>query len=239
MKKKIYTILDNEDKYISGLAKEIIEVFKTEANNENIEYSFTIKNDTGKVDDKVSNTYFIFDPKEDSLLHKVKKALFNKDLEKIQEGSKEEEELMEDVRKFLVKVCDTITKNYHKDLEETIRRVVLGNKVSKEKVPLGMIDVISIDIADFSSVPESTKYLLKIGKMPGSDINTDEVIKFVQDRQDKTGMDMDTIFSIEKQSQSPMFKNVVSIQKGRKFLNEITIYFFVDYSFDNNSEEKA
>lgn len=68
MKKKIYTILDKENQYISKIAKEIVEIFQTEADKDNIDYSFTIKKDTGKVDDKVSNTYFIFDTKGKSVV---------------------------------------------------------------------------------------------------------------------------------------------------------------------------
>ena len=127
----------------------------------------------------------------------------------------------------------------YEDLQETVRRVILGGKVDADLAPLEIIEVISIDLADYSSIPESSKYLLKIGKEPESDINTDEIIQFVQNRQEKTGMDIDTILSIEKKAGNPMFKNVMSIEKGRKFLNEISIYFFVDYSLkDSKIEEK-
>ena len=111
---------------------------------------------------------------------------------------------------------------------------MLGNKVNKTTVPLDTIKVISIDVADYSSVPESSKFLLKIGKVPDSSINTDEVVKFIQNRQEKTGMDIETVFSIEKKAGNPLFKNVLAIQKGRKFLNDISIYFFIDYSISQD-----
>lgn len=237
MKKKIYKFLDNEKKFVTPLAKELIEVFKTEANDENTDYSFTIGGESKKISNEEANTYFYFDTTGQTILHDFKKALFDKDLKNIKEDSPEEKELMEDVRNFLLKVCGIITKEYSEDLEETIRRVILGNKYSKETVPLSTIEVRSIDIADYSSVPESSKYLLKIGKVPGSDINTDDVIIFIQNRQEKTGMDIDNIFSIEKRAGNPLFKNVVAVQKGRKFLNEIAIYFFVDYSIINREEK--
>jgi len=44
------------------------------------------------------------------------------------------------------------------------------------------------------------------------------------------------LFRIDKKK--PMFKNVISIEKGRKFLNEISIYFFVDYSLKNEKIEE-
>lgn len=238
--KNIYKYLNNIEKYAPTMAKEIIDTFVTEANDENIDYSFTINRANGRVYDEEMepNTYFVFDTEEDTIIDKFKKALFDEDLSGIEEGSKEEEKLMEDVRKFLIKVCNIIENEYFDNLRETIRKVVLGNRVDEERVPLSSINVISIDLADYTSIPESSRYLLKIGKTPGSDINTDEVIKLVQDRQEKTGMDIDTVFSIEKKAGNPIFKNVEAIILGRKFLNEISIYFFVDYSVVDDMEEK-
>jgi len=185
MKKEIYKFIDKE-KYIPVIAKEIVDTFQTEADQENIDYSFTINRKTGEVCNQEANTYFLFDTCGQTVLHNFKKALFNDDLSHIEEGSEEEQKLMEDVKNFLLKVCKNITKEYYGNLQETVRRVILGNKVDAEIAPLDIIEVISIDLADYSSIPESSKYLLKIGKKPDSDINTDEIIKFVQNRQEKT-----------------------------------------------------
>ena len=43
-------------------------------------------------------------------------------------------------------------------------------------------------------------------------------------------MDIASVLSIEKQAGNPLFEKVISIETARKFLNEISIYFFVDYS---------
>ena len=50
-------------------------------------------------------------------------------------------------------------------------------------------------------------------------------------------MDIDNIFSIEKQAGNPLFKNILVIEATRKFLNEISIFFFIDYSI--KAEEKT
>ena len=236
--KKIYNFLNNE-KLIPSLAEEIVKIFEEEACDENIEYSFTISDGwKQRGDEEDPNTYFLFDTKAETNLHKFKKALFDEDLSKIEEGSVEEQKLMTDVRNYLLKVCNNITDNYHDVLQETVRRVILGNRVDEKKVPLKTVKVVSIDIADYSSVPESSKFLLKIGKVPDSSINTDEVIKFIQNRQEKTGMDIETVFSIEKKAGNPLFKNVLAIQRGRKFLNDISIFFFIDYSISKEILEK-
>lgn len=238
MKKKIYKFLNNAEKYAPDIAKEIVETFVSDANEDSIDYSFTISRKTGQIDTEEPNTFFVFDTIEKTILDDFKKALFDEDLSEIQEESKEEKKLMTDVREFLLKVCDIMTKKYRNKLKETIRRVILGNKVDEKQVPLDSIKVISMDLADYSSVPESSKYMLKIGKIPGSDINTDEVIIFIQNRQEKTGMDIDTIFSIEKKAGNPLFKNIEAIILGKKFLNEISIYFFIDYSVSGQKKDK-
>ena len=238
MKKKIYSFIDNPDKYVPIIAKEIVETFETEANGENVEYSYTIDGETKKIKEKDANTYFVFDTVGETCIDDFKKLLFDEDLEDIEEGSEAEIALMEDVREFLFKVCNKITNDYKSKLQDTVRRVVLGNKYNEEQVPLNNIEMISIDVADYSSVPESFKYILRIGKIPGTETDTDEIIKFVQDRQEITGMDIDSIFSIEKQAGNPLFKNVLVIEPTRKFLNEISIYFFVDYTIIVTEEDE-
>jgi len=238
MKKKIDNFINNDKKYVSIIAKEISNIFQKEANNENVEYSFTIDGKNKKIKSQEANTYFVFDTKKDTCIDDFKKSLFDKDLEDIEENSDKEKKLMENVRYFLLKVCKKIEEKHSDEIKETIRRVVLGNKHGENKVPLSKIEVISIDIADYSSIPESYKYILRIGKSPGTEINTDEVIKFIQNRQEKTGMDIDSIFSIEKQAGNPLFENVMTVEATRKFLNEVSIYFFVDYSIKQVESKK-
>ncbi len=237
MKKKVYKFIDNYKKYVPLIAKEILDTFVATADNENVEYSFTIDGVSKDITSDAANTYFKFDTEGETCLDEFKKLLFDADLEDIEEKSPEEIELMEDVRIFLFKVCQELTHKYKEDIQETIRRVVLGNKHGPETVPLENIEVISMDVADYTSIPESCKYLLRIGRMPGTEIDSDDVIKFVQNRQETTGMDVDSIFSIEKQAGNPLFKNVMVIETTRKFLNEILIYFFVDYSV--NAEDSG
>jgi hypothetical protein len=237
MKKKIDKFLDNEKKYVPILAKEIIDTFQNEAGEDNVEYSFTIDGENKKIKTQEANTYFVFDTDGQNTLHEFKKALFDKDLENIEEESQEEQELMENVRNFLLQICKKMSKKYPKRLRDTVRTAVLGNKYNEKTVPLSSIEVVSIDIADYSSIPESHKFLLKVGKKPQTEIDIDEVILFIQNRQEKTGMDIDSILSIEKQVGNPLFDNVLTIELSRKFLNEISIYFFVDYSINVTKED--
>ncbi len=212
------------------IAKEIIEIFRTQANSENVEYEFTIKEGTGKVSDDMANTFFYFDTDPGSSLDKFKKALFEDDLENVEENSEEEEELMTDVNVFLQSVCERMSSFHKEELQEVIRRVVLGNKAQTKDIPLNTIEILSIDMADFSSVPEPSKYLLKIQKIPGTEIDVDEVTIFVQKKEEE-GQSIPSTLALEKQSGNPIFENIMSLEKGRKFLNEVSLYIFIDYSF--------
>ncbi len=235
--KKIYNLMTKEN--CNLITQEIITAFIEEANQENIEYEWTIKEGTGKISNRNANTFFYFDPKNNTILNKFKKALFDEDLKDLKEGSKEEEELMNDVNIFLQKICKNITEFHNEDLKDIIRKVVLGNKSDSDAIPLDIIQILSIDIADYSSVPEPAKYLLRIGKKPDTDISTDKIIQFIQNKEEETEQNINTILNIEKQAGNLLFKDVLTIEKGRKYLNEVIIYLFVDYSLSEEIMEKS
>ena len=234
--KKIYDLMTKEN--CNKITQEIITTFINEADQHNVDYEWTIKEGTGKVSSRNSNTFFYFDAKENTALNNFKKALFNEDLAEIEEGSKEEQELMNDVNIFLQKICKNITEFHFEDLREIIRKVVLGNKSDLNAIPLDNIQILSIDIADYDSIPEPSKYLLKIGKKTDTDINTGKITQFVQEKQEETGEDVNTIVEIEKKAGNLLFKDVLTIEKGRKYLNEISLYMFVDYSLAEEIMEK-
>jgi len=241
MQKKIYEIIQDETK-IPLLAKEMADVFQTQADDENVDYSFTINRKTGKIYDEksCSNTFFEFDPAPDSELHQLKKALFHKDLEEIQKGSDEEGQLMNDVREFLVRVCKYVTDNHQEQLKETVRRVILGGRVDEAVAPLSTIEVLMVDIADYDSVPDSNKYLLKISKEVDEDgnmaeVNTDDIVLFLQEQEEETGESIQSIFETEKLAGNPIFDGVLRVEKGRKFLTEMRLYIFVDYSLSDEA----
>lgn len=230
MDKEIFVLMEDEA-LVEKMASEITNAFVEKADGDNVDYSFTIGRRDGKItDEERANTYFYFDTDDYPNLDKFKKAFFAEDLETIEEGSIEEQELMEAARDFIIKVCQKVTEDHFEELKETVRRVVLGNKVGEDQVPLNTIDVISFDLADYSSVPESGKYLLKIGKVPDTAVDTEKVLRFVQDRQEETGETLQEIVDLERQAGNTLFNNVIAIQRGRKFLHDISIYLFVDYS---------
>lgn len=227
--RKIYEIM-NDESSVEQIAEEIATAFETRADNDNVDYSFTINRRSGQVSGQAANTFFYFDTDEGTRLDAFKKAMFADDLRDIQDGSDEEKELVEDMKQFVTKVCKLLSEKHVDRLRSTIRRVVLGNKVDEKIAPLAIVEVVTFDMADYSSVPDACKYLLKVGKEPNSDIDTDKVVMFIQDKQEETKMTIQQIVDFERTIGNPLFRHVIAVQQGRKYLNEVSIYFFVDYS---------
>lgn len=233
MDKEIYKYMKDEE-VIGKLASEIIEAFKTKMNKDTIDYSFDIAKGTGKIKVVEPNTFFNFDTEDGTTLEKFKKALFSDDLEGLTQN--EENMLIEDVSEFLKEVATEIIEKYEQEIRDTLRTNIMP-KSSPKDFPFERIFITSIDIADWSSIPESQKHLLRIGKKPGAFINTDVVITYVQSKQEDTGLSVEEIFEEEKTEKNPLFEDIVSIDQGDRYLYDITVTLFVDYSLAEKSME--
>ena len=232
---KIQELLTSENANI--VAKELMEAFVDKASTENVDYNFTIAKEKGSITDNNSNTFFYFDTDENTVLEEIKLALYSEDLSHIEEGSQEEIDLMEEVHMFFKKTCDISINLYKKDWQDTIRKVVLGGKSEADAIPLDTIEILSVDVADYSSVPEPSKHLLKIGRVPEKEIDTDEITLFLYDKMEETGLPVETIFEQEKIKGNNLFANVIVVEQGRRYLNEISLYMFVDFSLSQKMQD--
>lgn len=226
MNKEIYKYLKDED-VIGQLADDIINAFETKMSKDTIDYSFDIAKGTGKIKIVEANTFFSFDTEKNTVLEKFQKALFNKDLAELTRD--QENLLIEDVSEFLKEVAAIIMGKYEQKVRDNLRKNIMPGSSTKD-FPFERIFITSIDVADWSSFGESQKYLLRISKEPGAFINTDVVINYVQDRQEETGMTTSEVFAEGKKENNPLFREIVDIEQGDKYLYDINIAMFVDYS---------
>lgn len=234
MEKEIYKIINNETN-IQAIGNIIANKFINTANKDNIDYDFEIAQGTGKLKSRNPNTSFHFDTTEGSPLHNMKKALFADDLKDITQ--EEDKQLVNDTNNFLKKVYQFIASEYLTEIQETIRKIILPES-KKEDIPLNTVEMCSIDIVDYSSVPEPAKYLIRIGKTPGQEILREKIIPYIHQKEEETGKDVQKIFQEEKEI-NPLFKNVESLERGKKYLYDITITFFVDYSLSKMPPKPA
>ena len=226
---KIYNFFD-QDKNIDLLAKDIFNLFYKKASSKTIEYNFDIKKGTGQIKEKKANTFFYCDIESNTTLFNFKKLLFNIDLKDI---TKEEDDiLVRDTNEFLNKVKDRIIEAYCDKIREKIREVVLPESKT-ENIPLTVIQIMDMHVMDYSSIPESAKHLVMIGVHNDQEINNEErnkAIAYVQNKQEETGEDVETIFEIEKKMNNPLLEKIVSMKQKEKYLYELHVNFFVDYS---------
>jgi len=232
---KIFKFLENKDN-VKDISREIAEAFKTKADKTNVEYGFDIAHGTGKIKSKEANTSFCFDTDKGTKLNEMKKLLFDEDLSYIERDSEEEVDLMNRVTLFIKYVCSDINFNYEEDIKEVIRKIVLPTS-REEDIPLNVIEILFLDIADYDSVPDSEKYMLKIGKEPDTDIDTDKVVIFLHDRAEETGKTIEEIFQEEKLI-NPLFEKVTFIERGDKYIYDINVIMFIDYSLSKLPPEE-
>jgi hypothetical protein len=135
------------------------------------------------------------------------------------------------------KVCEYINENNIYDIKQVIRKIVFP-KVPEDQVPLSNIKIHCIDMMDYSSIPDCSKYLLQIGKEKDDKernivhyIDTEGIITFVAEEQEKGKNSVEAIFEREKNNKNPLFEHVMFLRKGKKYLFEVSISLFVDYSF--------
>ena len=234
MDKEIYKYLKDEE-VIGLLADDIIEAFQTKMNKDTVDYSFDIAKGTGKIKIVEQNTFFSFDTDTGTILEKFKKALFNDDLEGLTQA--QEAMLIEDVGEYLKEVAVSVIDRSIGDIRTALRKNIMPNS-KPEDFPFERIYITSIDIADFSSFAEPHKYLLRIGKRPGAFINTDVVIQYVQNRQEETGMTPEEVLEEGKREENPIFAEITSIEQGEKYLYDVAVSMFVDYSLAEKSMEE-
>jgi len=215
-------------KNVKLIAKEISDILKDKITKEQIDYSFSIDSQYGTIKSKDPNTSISFDTDDNQTLNNLKKLLFSEELSDIEEGSKEEKDLMIDVRSFLKEVSTILNEKYYEVIENLLRKEVLNN-AKKEIIPLNAIEIISIDIADYSSIPEPAKYLMQIGKVKESAIDVDKVTEYVHNKQVETEKTVEEIFDEEKNI-NPLFDNITGLKTGTKYLYDVVITLFVDYS---------
>jgi len=187
--------------------------------------------------------------KRNAKLKELQKALFDEDLE-YKEGkcpvldpatgevivsgepiTKEEAaEIEKKINAFMKLIGERLTEHHAPELRSVVRRVLMPGS-DEVNLPLDPLRVETIEIADWSSLPEPAKYLLRIGKFPSCDIDTGEVVQFIQERQEEEEAETaEQIFEKYKDS-SLMLKGIASVETLGKYVFEFSMNIFVDYSY--------
>ena len=225
----------NNKKIINKIALDIINVFEASSVN-NFDFSFDVSKVDGEMKKELdeegllkANTFFFNDCKEGTTLNEFKKSLFDEELSDI---TKEEElQLQKETNEITRKISSVILSKYIDRIRSYIRKVILPSEGDNSKtIPLEQIDILALEIVDYSSIPEYGKRLIKIFKKQKTIVNTEKALEYIFDKSDNTGMPFDQVFENEKDT-NPLFKNITDIEFGKRYLFEISISLYVDYSY--------
>jgi hypothetical protein len=177
----------------------------------------------GKMVGENANTWFSFDLNRDSTLYTFMKAMFARE-------TKDEEE--EAIRDFLAtKVGGFLSANHADVVREVIRSISLKDS-DPRTFPLSKIDLLDVELVDYSSVESEDKRTVNYIKLPGVSINMKNVMARIHEVRDEyPKMSTNDIIIKERKAANPIFDAVMGATVGSKFLWECHLSFCVDYSF--------
>jgi len=216
MAKDIMEMLD--DQSLDRLTGEIMDAIREQPEGSRWDSEFGISK--GKMQSSGTNTWFMFDVEDQSYLREFIAALYGREMEE-----DENQKISEFVNRLSYNIIDDIVM-----LREQIRQSVMPD--SDVKIfPLDKIVIDVIDIVDFSSVPEDGKYLTRWRKIPGFSVDMPRVMEFVADVQETDhDLTVQDIVEREQLKGNQLFDGVISADRGTKYLYDVTLSFFVDYS---------
>jgi hypothetical protein len=185
-----------------------------------IDFSFDVQK--GKTIDAGPNTYLLFDLPEDSVAYAFLKASFDREI------SVEEEEKLQ---AFTEKVCQILSEKHGSIISGVMRKVAFNN-ISAEAIPMEAVRVYGIEMVDYSSVDDQDRYTLRIAKLPDVPVNTQAVLSFIQQVRDtdKTKTSAQVVEE-ERAKGNKLFEGVLSIQAGHKYLWDVSMSIYIDYSY--------
>jgi len=200
------------------IAEEIIYRLTEEATPENMHCEYDVSH--GRVVGSSANTWFVFDTVDGEIIDEFKTNIFSFNLT---------DEEKEAVNKFKNDIIQYIKDTGIDAIRGKIREVLIPDS-DPDMMPLHEIRITDVEIVDYSSVPFYHRFLIKLKKIQGTNIDTEAVIRMLADYQEDTGeKDMDKAFKALKDK--PEFEGVLGVVQGEKFLNDVSIAIFVDYSF--------
>lgn len=183
----------------------------------------------GKMKNTGDNTWFVFDLDKNTSAHSFNKMIYSKD------PTEEESSL---IAKFINDVANEISDNYSQILREIIRSCIIPDS-EEWAIPMNKIKVMSIELVDFSSVPDNSKYLFQIGRHPdsSSNVNIQDIFNWVEKNHGEINdMKVNQIVSIVNngiKDKNENLEGIVSFEIGEKYIWEVSMGLFVDYSLSD------
>ena len=229
MPKDILEYLNENDKLkITDSLAQYLEKFKDNKGKPedqkfgSVDFQFDVSK--GAMQGTAANTFFSFDIDKEGILYDFLLAMYDRDLE---------ESEIEAVNEFLKEVSYDITNAYSVALKESIRACVLPDSEAWV-IPLNKIQIMVLMFDNTLATDEEDKYLLKIipDQENRQNIDTPAVMNKLQElREESPGKSNAELVMAQIEAGDPLFNGIKKVARGHKYLWDISISFFVDYSF--------
>jgi hypothetical protein len=191
-----------------------------------IDHNFVLSK--GKVQSNDANTDFVFDLPRDSEAYGLLKAIYAKDIK---------DEDNDNIEEFIKKVCVCLTDEHSRGIRDTLRAKVIGD-VPEKIVPIETIEVLSIELVDYSAVDEDNKYVLNYHKVPGVPVNMQALTTFVTNaKENDADKTISQIINEERLKGNKIFEGILGVEKANKYLWDVNIALYADYSFSDEFME--
>lgn len=193
----------------------------------NIDYEFD--KSKGKVVSTDANTWISFDLDSTETAYKFMKAMHAHDIQ--EDITEDEKQKIDDA---VAQIAHKITHEYSDLVREALRKAVIGN-VDSEAIPLETISIYSAEIVDYEGWDEESKYTLKFAKYPDATINMQNVqSRLLELKEENPEKSIPEFIKQEQTRGNPTFEGIAEVYYGHKFLWDVCLIMFVDYSFSDD-----
>lgn len=231
MSKYILDYFNNEDlKLICINLVEKIENLKNLEGTQNddiglVDYNYNIKDGVMQSvsSEYEPNTQMSFDLDPDTTAHGFLKAMYASEL------SQEEEKQL---GSFIQLICEKLEAEYISEIRETIRVAILHNS-SEQAIPLHTIKIVNLDIVDFSSIDQDSRYTHQFYKTDDCEQLDQQAIqsRILEIRENSPDKPVEQIVAEEQEAGNRSFLGIEKVSKGMKYLWDVGLSLSVDYSF--------
>jgi hypothetical protein len=184
-----------------------------------VDFSFDLSK--GKVASENANTWFAFDLKRDTMAFAFMKAMYARDL-----PEDENQKLLD----FVGKVATILTEKFQDQFRDAVRKAVIPDS-DPRAIPLEKVEILGIELVDYSSVDDIDKKTVKYIKLPDVPVNMRSLTSRIMEvRDEHPELTVADIIQKERLAANPVFDAIMGVQMGDKYLWDCQMAMFVDYS---------
>jgi len=181
----------------------------------------------GKIKSRDTNTWISFNLDPDTEALAFIKAMYARELE----GDEHQK-----IEAFINAIAQGIPVVYEEEVRKAVRAACLAGSDPKA-IPLETIKITFIEMVDYSAFDDDA--LMKIHKEPGASTDIANVMKYLTNQAEEEGLSKFVIAEREIENGNELFSGITSIAPAEKYLWDVSMSMFVDYSLSDDFMEQV